>query len=388
MIPPDIGVRLRTDAEALLQPAPAVPEIPADLPELRPGHNFSARILEALPQNTYKALVAGKTVTLALPEGARQGDVLDLQVVDRTPRTIIAQVVPATSPDGADAIAGGYRYASLSPAAQLISTLLPAAGERAMPAALTQGEPVANQPPMRGADLVSGLARAITHSGLFYEAHQAQWVAGQIPLAQLLSEPQGRHSNPATLLAHGLLPEDYKAPESASNPVADQAAPGQTSLMSSNRESPVAVLMRAMFGGEAPTEPGDQPAASVAATRMPEDLKPLVQQQLDGAAGQRLAWHGEVWPRQAMDWEIEWPHRRADSDDLVDSWTTRLSLTTPRLGLIDARLNLSGHELRLLVTTPVGASAADLNDAAPLLSSALDAAGIRLTTLQIHHDAN
>lgn len=392
MIPSDIGVRLRTDAEALLQPTPAVPEIPADLPELRPGQGFSARILEVLPQNTYRALVAGKTVTLALPEGAKQGDVLDLQVIDRTPRTIVAQLTPATAQDSAEAIAGGYRYATLSPAAQLIGDLLPAAGEKALPAALTRGEPVTGQPPLHGADLVSGLARAIARSGLFYEAHQAQWIAGQLPLQQLLAEPQGRHSNPATLLAHGLLPEEYRAPITAL-PV-DTPSPGKdfqpvtsgNSGSEAARESPMAALLRALFGGEDVAEPGGRPTTATVAT-VPEDLKPLIQQQLDGAAGQRLAWHGEVWPRQALDWEIEWPRRDAGAGEPGESWTTRLALTTPRLGPLDARLSLSGQDLRLIVSTPVGASAADLRDASPLLASALEAAGLRLAALQIHHDA-
>lgn len=391
MIPSDIGVRLRTEADALLQPIPAVPEIPSELPELRPGQGFSARIIEALPQNTYKALVAGKTVTLALPEGAKQGDVLDLQVVDRTPRTIVAQLAPASVPDdGTDAAMGAYRYARLSPAGQLISDLLPADGQRASPAALGRGEALVAQPPLRGADLVPGLAKAIAQSGLFYEAHQAQWIAGQLPMHQLLEEPQGRHSNPATLLAHGVLPQAYQAPaalvDTGRTATTNPQPPGMAPQATARQESPVTVLLQALFGGEEP--PAQASAPAPAALSVPEDLKPLVQQQLDGAAGQRLAWHGEVWPRQAMDWEIEWPQRGAPDDDTTDRWSTRLGLTTPRLGAIDARLTLTGNALRIAIATPVGATAADLRQDAPALADALAAAGIRLASLQVHHDTD
>ncbi|MBK8120176.1 MAG: hypothetical protein IPK39_14130 [Sulfuritalea sp.] len=73
LIPNDVGVRMRMQTEAALQPIAPVAEIPADLTDLRPGQAFSARIQEVLPENTYKALVAGRSLTLALPEGAKAG---------------------------------------------------------------------------------------------------------------------------------------------------------------------------------------------------------------------------------------------------------------------------------------------------------------------------
>ena len=72
LIPPDAGIRMRMQTDAtLLQPVQPTHEIPSDLPELQPGQAFAARILETLPDNTYKALVAGKFLTLQLP-GRRQ----------------------------------------------------------------------------------------------------------------------------------------------------------------------------------------------------------------------------------------------------------------------------------------------------------------------------
>ena len=92
LIPPDAGIRMRMQTEAnLLQPVAPVHEIPADLPELRTGQAFSARIQEVLPDNTYRALVAGKQLTLQLPEGAKTGDLLELVVIDRSAKVVIAR---------------------------------------------------------------------------------------------------------------------------------------------------------------------------------------------------------------------------------------------------------------------------------------------------------
>ena len=41
------------------------------------------------------------------------------------------------------------------------------------------------------------LKQAITQSGMFYEAHQAEWVEGRLAKATLLQEPQGKLSSPA-----------------------------------------------------------------------------------------------------------------------------------------------------------------------------------------------
>jgi hypothetical protein len=58
-----------------------------------------------------------------------------------------------------------------------------------------------------------------------------------------------------------------------------------------------------------------------------------------------------------------------------------LRLVTPRLGEIDARLSLTPQGARISIVTPVGASAADMLDAAPLLEKSMAAAGVPLLAL-------
>ncbi|MDI6750620.1 MAG: flagellar hook-length control protein FliK [Rhodocyclaceae bacterium] len=351
LVPPDAAIRMRMQTEAnLLEPVQPTRPIPADLPELRPGQTFQARILEPLPDHTYRALVAGKQLTLQLTEGAKAGDQLELVVIDRSPRTIIAQRVDASN---AAAQATPYPFTRLSPTARLIGALLPAEGETVPAAPLTRGQPLiaaASQGQLPATQLAETLSRAVTHSGVFYEAHQAEWVKGRLPLAELLQEPQGRLSSPSAFVdaAMGKVGAGGTAP----TPAESAAAPRQSVT----------------------------PQAAATAASIPDELRPIVQQQLEAAAFQRIVWHGEVWPQQAMDWTIEWEgeRERSAAGEEDSTWRTTLTLTTPRLGRIEARLQLSRQGVRLTLAAAAADSAAMLRAAIPELAAALDRAGVPL----------
>lgn len=375
LIPNDVGVRMRTQTETLPHPVAPVTEIPADLAELRPGQAFSARIQEVLPENTYKALVAGRSLTLALPQGAKAGDTLELVVVDRTPRLIVAQLANRAAPGDAAAAADAHAP-SLSPAARLIGALLARDGAPPPPAALTRGQALIAAPlngAAMAAELAPQLAKAVSQSGLFYEAHQVQWVMGQRPLAELLTEPQAKHSAAAIF-----------SREEAGTQTKPSAASGRPA-----EASGAMVVLRNLFGvEEARAAPSTAAQATPDPARVvPEELRPLVQQQLDAAATQRLAWHGEVWPGQTMNWQIEADDRRGDAEpaDAKPAWSTSLRLVTPRLGEIDARLNLTPQGVAIYIATPAGSTAADLQSALPALEQSMAAAGVPLLALQIKH---
>ena len=380
LIPNDVGIRMRMQTEAsLLQPVAPVSEIPADLVELRPGQTFSARIQEVLPENTYKALVAGRSLTLALPQGAKAGDTLELVVVDRTPHLVVAQLANRNS--SGDAATGvNPQFANLSRTAQLIGSLLARDGAPPPPAALTRGQallPAAFADTAKlAAELAPQLAKAVGQSGLFYEAHQVQWVMGQRPMNDLLVEPQARHS-PAAAPVRG--------EESGGLPARPTTNPSPA-----QQSGPMAILQSLFGSEEVRQQTGTQQAAIANPGQIvPEDLRPLVQQQLDAAATQRMAWHGDVWPGQSLDWQIE-PDGRQTGNEQTDSergWITSLRLVTPRLGEIDARLSLAPEGVRIVIATPAGASAADMLDAAPSLEKSMAAAGVPLLALQVKHAA-
>ncbi|MBI4984674.1 MAG: flagellar hook-length control protein FliK [Rhodocyclales bacterium] len=368
LIPPDAGIGMRLQANADgLRPLAPVTEIPIDLPDLRTGQMFTARIQEVLPENVYKALVAGKQITLQLPGGATAGDTLELVVIDRTPKAVVAKLAePAAGPGAA-----GNLYTTLSRPAQLIGNLLLQDGTPPQPAALNRGEPLLPQPPASAADLVPALQKAVAQSGLFYESHQAQWATGRLPIERILQEPQGQLSAPATLAQHGLPPHAATAAADAGRAVA--------------AENPS--LLQTLFGARPAEEAASPAPLPASAPGVPEELRPLVQQQLDAVATQRLLWHGEAWPNQRIDWEIirEDDHGNAPDAEQDASWRTTLKLETPRLGSIAATLRLTAGGIHLALSTPSDAAATDLRNGIPTLATALDAAGIPLLSFQVKH---
>jgi flagellar hook-length control protein FliK len=120
---------------------------------------------------------------------------------------------------------------------------------------------------------------------------------------------------------------------------------------------------------------------------MPNELRPIVQQQLDAAATQRLLWHGEAWPNQPLEWEIirEDENNAATAEEAPASWRTSLRLDTPRLGHIEASLHLTGSGITMRIAAVDDASAADLHQALPELAASLEAAGIKLLSAQVRH---
>jgi hypothetical protein len=380
-------MRTQTDP-GQLQPLAPVRGVPAGLPEFQPGQNFTARIQELLPDSTYKALVAGRLLTLQLPEGANPGDVLELTVVDRSAHTVIAKRAEGQAPTG-PVDARPYPYAKISDAGRLIGQLLPAEGEAPQPAALSRGQPVLAQPPASGTQLASALRTAVSQSGLFYEAHQAQWIAGERPLASLRTEPQGQ------------LPVAPRPPANASHDL----APGGPTMRADTGAQPVGIaapsVPRTELSGRvaepAPgrAEPQSQAAAGTAtqqsaAATVPDSIRSIVQQQLDAVATQRLAWHGEVWPGQTMDWAIQRDSvedRDAAATEVAETprWSTSLRLTMPTLGTVDAVIQLVGDRLRIHLAAKQDAVDA-LRRRAANLTDAMANAGLAVQSLDIRHE--
>jgi len=95
---------------------------------------------------------------------------------------------------------------------------------------------------------------------------------------------------------------------------------------------------------------GDASADVAQATSLHPATMPLVRQQLDLLATDQFRWIGEAWPGARLDWTIEpdgsggHAARAADMEDGI-AWRTRLTLTLPSLGTVDADLVLNGTQL-------------------------------------------
>ncbi|MCK0509087.1 flagellar hook-length control protein FliK [Aromatoleum anaerobium] len=388
MIPSDLAARLRMlteasffDSEPPVSGPARVREIQARLPEIVPGQRFTATLERALPDGTFQAIVAGKHYTLALNHAAKSGDTLELIATQNTPKAVFAQLANvATAQTGADAAT----RPTLSATGRLIGFLL--TGQPAStPAALAGGKPLLDAPPANGAaTLAPALRQALTQSGLFYESHQRQWLGGKIDTAALQLEPQGQHA--PTRDPAGNAPaaqQTATAGEPPSTPDSGSAAAGAMRAASgtvSNAQG-IAAGAAAEIDEQADirgTAAAPNPARAAA---IPERLMPVVHQQLDAMATQNYVWHGQVWPGQNVEWEIEDPQRdqRGDSDEVAENWNTTLRLTLPRLGGMEAHLVVSpaGVALRLLADDPGTVAALDAARAG--LDDALAAANLPLT---------
>lgn len=371
MLPPDVasGLRLilpdqqQLSSQAQNQPVTPARQIADVLSNLIPGQRIMAEIQALLPNGNYRATVAQRDVTLALPFSAKPGDSLELEVTENDGKLTLAFVTNRTSGADAKAAAQGSVATSISTAGKLIGDLVGGLQNNGRRAAvpLNGSQPMVAAMPDTAAELAPVLKQALTQSGMFYEAHQAKWVAGKLPAEALHQEPQGKFSaTPAPAAAREVT--SSARPEA---PATTAAQAGSTTA------PPPAAPVR---GGEA---------------NIPPDLVPLVRQQLDGLASNNFAWQGQIWPGQPMWWEIgehpQAPHQREASDG--KSWLSRIKLTLPSLGGIDARLSLQpGGKVSLAMVATTEAAEARLRQASDRLNGQLSAAGLDLVQLQIAHE--
>ena len=89
------------------------------------------------------------------------------------------------TPGGASADA-----VSMSDSVRHLAALLDDLSSETSAAPTSRTAPTLPAPPENAAALAEGLKGALTLSGLFYESHQAQWIAGERSLEELMLEPQ------------------------------------------------------------------------------------------------------------------------------------------------------------------------------------------------------
>jgi len=359
MIPPDVASALRTnlvDSSSAQQSQQTQPVGPAQriadvLSNLVPGQRILAEVQALLPNGSYRAVVGQRDVTLALPFAAKPGDSLELEVAESNGKLTLAFV--ANRSEAQAKTADPSVATSLSRAGKAIGDLMQGIdgeGKRAPAAPLNGNQALVSTMPRDGASLAPLLKQALSQSGVFYEAHQARWVGGQLPAEQLRMEPQGQLSQ-------------------AANQAQNNTAPSTPAQLNAPRAE-AAAAQPAMLGG------------------VPRDIAPIVQQQLDGLANQSFAWQGQVWPGQKMWWEIgENPEdRQLIGEEASARWHTRLKLQLPQLGDIDARLHLQpGGELGIRILSGSSDGEARLRDALPALQKQLEAAGLSVRQLLVDH---
>lgn len=268
-------------------------------------------------------------------------------------RTPLWQTAPAAAGAGSppSAEAGHTALPAHPQAAAPVRTQAGAAPPGpAIPApAARQAAVVAALPPPTAAALAGALRQALQGSGLFYESHLGDLAFGQRTVDQLRAEPQAS------------LPP---GPARTGEPPARAALPAAAPAPAGAAGDPAA-------GGGAPT---------LAPAGIHPDAAALVRQQLDIVANQALVWQGQAWPGTPLEWEV----RREPGDTAADAgphWATRLTLDLPRLGLVEARLNLAGDQLVMQLIAP--RSAREIDGAAQALRDGMRRAGLTLSHLSV-----
>lgn len=341
MIPVDILGRLQQFLRAASPPLIEGADAAQELPSWTPGQRLAATVVSTLASGRFQVLVANQLLDLNLPSAAKPGDKLDLTFVSGTPRPTFA-----LTQDLAPRAPGNTAPVTLSEAAKYLGALLDAARsskEAASP--LTAARPLSPQGVPDPKALAPALHQAISESGLFYESHQVQWLAGDKTVGDLLREPQGQLS---PRLQNGGGTEGVK------DPLLLQGARGAEAAANAARP--------AMTAGD-----GVNPHTA-----------PVVQQQLNTLNTGHVFWQGPVWPGQQMEWQIREDREGAGDEPEAFAWQTRLSLSLPRLGEVTAlmRVNQQGMSIALQAVEEGTRNLA--RDAHPRLLSSLEAAGIRM----------
>lgn len=370
----------RVDAPSLRPVAPAEPVHPAipvgdarqevfdrSLSSLI-GRTVPVAVLAKMADGTYLVRVAGSPARMALPEGAQVGTEVPLKVIPGTPRpafqlagalpttplTYSAGAAAAPLPDGADldslptadlarvavknatlaqttaqaAVGDPKTLPQLSATGRALGDVMAAAMKLPQPAETRIATaPIAAAPTADTQQIADGLQHAIDKSGMFYESHLAEWADGERPLAELRGEPQ--------------------------------MATGKQAL-------------EAVRTGVAP-----DPATAQ-----------LISQQLTTQEQGRVSWEGQLWPGQAMQWDIarDGPGgngQQGGGDDGAPPWRSQLTLRFAALGELGASIVMAGDQVHIRLQAGSEASGDLLRAHAARLQEALDAAGTPLSTLAI-----
>lgn len=103
----------------------------------------------------------------------------------------------------------------------------------------------------------------------------------------------------------------------------------------------------------------------------------FISMQLAAQEQSHLAWKGQLWPGQPMEWDVQREaHRDGDGEQAI--WHSRLRLRFPQLGELEAQLRMVNGSLQVRFAAADEATAGLLRDHMPQLAGALDAVGTPL----------
>jgi len=326
------------------------------------GKAIHGAIQARLTDGTFVVRFAETQARMQLPPGAQVGADVPLTLVGLHPRptfqvgsqttTAFAEAGPAPQ-DDADAAHAPLSYRE-GAAVGRAGALLASSGAMAAQA-FAGGTEAKNTTLSPTAQALAGVLAAAQKAD-----SQLSSIVGRAPLMA------GPGADPAALAA-GL-----------------QQAFGKSGLF---YESHVAEWARgALPLSELANEPQQQ-AARDGARPNPQDpaTAQFISMQLAAQEQSQLAWKGQLWPGQPMEWDVQREaHGGSDGDGEQAIWHSRLRLRFPQLGELEAQLRMVNGALQVRFAAADDATADLLRQHMPELAGALDAVGTPLAGFEAH----
>ncbi len=309
---------------------------PQNALKLEVGQQVQATVQAKVAADVFQVKVANQTIQMQLPASVRSGDLITLQVISLQPKLSFSFAVSSNPLSTSEQLGSTARLLSSLSQQPVRQDYVPA----------TRREPlwIGGRSAPDTTQLAGRLHQSLSHSGLFYESHQAQWIAGTRTTPQLMQEPQNL-SRPQTGQV-GTLQTQPSSSQLLNTPL---AAGTQTS------------------GGE----------ANARVPTIPDHLQPLVQQQLQALENKQVVWMGQAWQGQDMRWEVREENTRPGNDrEDHKQWVTELHLDLPKLGGVTARLSMSGNAVSLKFEVADDQTARTMETASAQLVASLTAHGV------------
>lgn len=385
------------------------------------GSFLEGEVLSRLQDGSFVVKVADSAVRMNLPGGTQVGETLDLTLVATQPRPAFLLNTPVRD-----------NPAALSSTGRLLDWIIHTAKASGAPEALAGKAPLLPSPNADAGQIAASIKDSVEFSGLFYESHLEHWASGERPLAMLLREPQVKngasqlietalraalpgtsptgaehiarlianlgnqpdaaHSLMAILhAAHQSDPGLQAAETKSSAPLPppnlqsdSEALPALSADTRSEDTSLVAErnLVNAATGRLTP----ETENAMLQKTMSSESVN-MINLQLNALEQHQIAWQGELWPGQKIEWEIgeDTPHgEHAETQERA--WQSVIRFELPTLGKVSATVRLAGNRLQIQVRTANEDTATLLRQHGDALSNALAAAGSPLEQFSVNRE--
>jgi len=127
----------------------------------------------------------------------------------------------------------------------------------------------------------------------------------------------------------------------------------------------------------------------VRAPTMTQENAQNINLQLNALEQHRIAWRGELWPGQKMEWEISDQNggsSQGNPGEGQNTWQSVVRFDLPKLGKVSASIHLSGGHVSMQVSARSGNTVGLMKVHGQELADALTAAGTPLDLLTIKQD--